>query len=117
MKYQYAGRIFDKLFSIEPSVALLTGGYNLDRLVWFITGYISGLAEKDISYTTFMFEFSEFALSQMGISKGRAKGWQYHLGSICCGEKEKVETFYHYIHMFHDEISTLDTIDHYDGFS
>ncbi len=93
------------MFSIEEKNAVVTGGSNLDRLVWFMTGYSYAEMKETGSQMSFIHYFGEYALNQMKIEVERARGWQYYLKKEYPSESEAIKEFYRLLHSFYNDLS------------
>ena len=100
MKNKVYKKIFDKIFSLENEVTSITGGDSLDRLLWFLLGYIDALRENCDVPITFMSEFSNFAMDEMRVNQARSKGWQYYFRILHPSEKKAVVAFFEMMHRF-----------------
>ncbi len=98
-------KTFALMFSIEEKNAVVTGGSNLDRLVWFMTGYAYAELEETGKQISFIHYFGEYALNQMRINVERARGWQYYLKKKYPSEPEAIKEFYRLLHTFYSDLS------------
>ena len=99
------------MFSFEDNVGFLTGGCNLERLVWFFMGYIYAVSKAEGKPVDFFIDFGRYAMDHMGVRGGRGLGWQYYLEQSTNSPTEAVLEFYRLFHLYHDEVLNDDKPD------
>ena len=74
----------------------------MERLIWFLNGYIVGLSEDTSDYITFMDEFYSFIRKKTKwyISP---RGLVYELETNTDSPASAVKEFYRLLHAFHDD--------------
>lgn len=100
-KKTYYAIILGKLFEREDYITLLTGGYSLERLLWFLNGYIAGLSEGATSYITFMSDFYSY-IEQCTNIHISPRGLTYELEAITNSQADAVKEFYKLLHGYYD---------------
>ena len=97
-------KLFSRLFYVENHILIFFGKNSLDRLVWFIQGYLDANYDP-ITRTrdSFMNEFEIFAEDKLKIKEDRMRGWQYYLEKKYGTEsKEAVDVFYKLLHDYYE---------------